>query len=430
MELHFLTQAQLPEAEENDPVVQGPERTEEQNPDEMPSAEQPAADQQPAVEEDPAAEENPAAGEGSAVDEGPSIEEEPGEQPAAEENPADQKESQEGEEEKASEPEDQVPEETQGVVTQPFPIPLPDGVTPNMVYAGAALLAALVVAGIAVMLRKRNAGKKVRKSTTTVDLQEPDATTAPAAKQKIFVACHQDIGAREDQQDSYGVSSPAAYAMNGVMAVVADGMGGLSNGSVVSGSLVRCLLDGFRGMSGKYGNAADMLLEQAARANNYINQILRGADRSGSTLLCAVVRDGYLNFLTVGDSRIYLYRGGALLQLNREHIYQEELAVRALNQTLPIQQVRGDRQAKSLTSYFGIGRIPLFDRNDEPIRLVPGDRIMLATDGIFGTLSAGQMEQALQQDLETAAKMMGDMVRQANRPYQDNNTAVILEYRD
>jgi len=160
-----------------------------------------------------------------------------------------------------------------------------------------------------------------------------------------------------------------------------------------------------------------------------VNQMLRGQERSGSTLVAATVRDGMLHFLTVGDSRIYLYRGGALLQLNREHIYQEELAVKALNQIVSQQQVRGDRQAHSLTSYFGIGRIPAMDRNYEGIRLVDGDKILLASDGVFGTLSQPQMEAAMSRNVTEAAKLMGEWVRTANRPHQDNNTAVILEYR-
>ena len=157
--------------------------------------------------------------------------------------------------------------------------------------------------------------------------------------------------------------------------------------------------------------------------------MLRGQERSGSTLVSCVIRNGYLHFLTVGDSRIYLYRGGALIQLNREHIYQEELACRAVNQEVSLPQVRGDRQAHALTSYFGIGRIPYIDRNDEGLKLLSGDKILMASDGVFGTLTQAQMEAALTQDVSAAARTMGELIRQANRPHQDNNTAVVLEYR-
>jgi protein phosphatase len=157
--------------------------------------------------------------------------------------------------------------------------------------------------------------------------------------------------------------------------------------------------------------------------------MLQGADRSGSTLVSAIIREGRLHFLTVGDSRIYLYRKGVLLQLNREHIYQEELALKAVNHIVPLQQVTGDRQAHALTSYLGIGRLTHIDRNYDSIKLEPGDRLLLASDGVFGTLSEVDMENALRGTISQAAESMGQMILKANMPYQDNNTALVVEYR-
>lgn len=275
--------------------------------------------------------------------------------------------------------------------------------------------------------------KRCRKNPPVVTLvQEPEAAAQEeilsTAQPQIRAAVCQHIGAREDQQDSYGVTEPGDYMEKGVLAVVADGMGGLSNGRAVSSALVRSFLDGFSG-SNPQQNSADFLLEQAVRANIGVNQMLRGQERSGSTLVSCVLRGGRLHFLTVGDSRIYLYRGGALIQLNREHIYQEELAAKAVNQGAALQQVRSDRQAHALTSYFGIGRIPAIDRNDEGLKLMDGDKILLASDGVFGTLTQEQMEASLAQNVTEAANTLGELVREANRPHQDNNTAVVLEYR-
>ncbi len=237
----------------------------------------------------------------------------------------------------------------------------------------------------------------------------------------------QGLGARNDQQDSFGVSNVNNYASQGVMAVVADGMGGLANGKAVSAALVNTFQGSFN-ESAAMARPQDVLLNLALRSNNQVNQMLQNADRSGSTLVSALVRGGMLHFLTVGDSRIYLYRNGALLQLNREHIYQEELAVKAVNYQVPVSQVTSDRQAHSLTSYFGIGVLPHVDRNDEGVKLVPGDRIFLCTDGVFGTLSREQMEQALRLDLTEAAASMKEMIAAAGKPHQDNNTGLILEF--
>jgi len=298
----------------------------------------------------------------------------------------------------------------------------------NYIYTAAIVVLIAALAALVILLLRRK-----KPSRTAVESQGAEFTgdfqeEAQLADPRINAAVHQHIGARKDQQDSYGVSEPTQYGQKGIIAVMADGMGGLSNGRAVSAMLVRTLLEGFQNSNPRQ-NAADLLLEQAVRANVNVNQMLVGQERSGSTLVSCVIRNGYLHFLTVGDSRIYLYRGGALIQLNREHIYQEELAGKAVNQAVSLQQVRSDRQAHSLTSYFGIGRIPAIDRNDEGLKLLNGDKILLASDGVFGTLTQAQMEAALAQDVVAATRTMGELILNANRPHQDNNTAVVLEYR-
>jgi serine/threonine protein phosphatase PrpC/heme exporter protein D len=304
------------------------------------------------------------------------------------------------------------------------------------------VLAVLIVDTVMRYKRKKARAERKRAKRRQKEAAEKTASVNPAPagevtvigniadvpKAPVSAAYFQDIGARDDQQDSYGMTDISQYSQYGVMAVVADGMGGLANGKAVSSALVRTFVEGF-GVVAAYPKCSDALLDLAIRANEQINRMLQGQERSGSTLVTALVKNGLLYFITVGDSRLYLYRGGALLQLNREHIYQEELAVKAVNRQVSIQQVSGDRQSQSLTSYFGIGKIPCVDRNHEGIKLLPGDRLLLSSDGVFGTLSVEQMEQALSLPLQEAAQTMGRMVREAEKPYQDNNTGLILEYQ-
>lgn len=300
----------------------------------------------------------------------------------------------------------------------------------SWLYGALVLLVALLVTVIMDALRKR-------KKKNAAHVQE-DKTMGAVAKAGVpgnvgvKAAVLQAQGSRKDQQDAYGISDlsdSAIYAQQGMMAVVADGMGGLANGSVVSNLLVQVFQQGFQS-GGAYMQPRDLLLDLAMRANAQVNQMLRGAERSGSTLVATTIRNGYLHFLTVGDSHLYLYRSGVLLQLNREHVYQEELAVKAVNRYVSAAQVNSDPQAHSLTSYFGIGAIPSIDRCVDGIKLVAGDRIILCSDGVYGTLTQEQMEQALCKPLEEAAQIMGDMIEEAAKPHQDNYTAVILEYQN
>ena len=232
-------------------------------------------------------------------------------------------------------------------------------------------------------------------------------------------------GAREDQQDSFCVEDAAE---KGVLAVVADGMGGLKGGDKVSGRIADICRNVIRQLP-QIMAAEDILLEMAIQCQEQVNAMLQGGPRSGSTLAAAMIRDGYLHFLTVGDSRIYLYRGGALLTLNRSHVYREELALMAVNGMLTPSRIHSDPQAKSLTGYFGNGRLAYLDRNTEGIKLLDKDRILVASDGVFETLTSEQMEHALGLPLEESGRIMNQMIEEAKRSYQDNYTGIIAEYR-
>ncbi len=332
----------------------------------------------------------------------------------------------------AEEPVEEEPAAEETTTEEPVEEPQEAGTLhPVITYAkqNPAIICALVVVLVLIvvvivrMLRKK---KPVSEPEAEVTETKTKATEEEVSSVPVMAACVHEIGAREDQQDSYGISE-FVDAEKGLLAVVADGMGGLSNGKAVSSLTVKTCMDVFYSLPG-YIAHEDMLLQMAVQSNQAVNQMLRSSGKSGSTLVAATIGQGALHFLTIGDSRIYLYRGGALIQLNREHIYREELILSALNGRMSIHQTNHDSQAKSLTSYLGIGDIPHLDRNYEGIKLLSKDKIILSSDGIFGTLSQAQLEAALQLPVAEAAENIKAMVQAAGKQYQDNYTAVVLEY--
>lgn len=253
----------------------------------------------------------------------------------------------------------------------------------------------------------------------------PAGTKAPYSVAKVH-----SIGARKDQQDSYNISDYMDSSLlreKGFLAIVADGMGGLSNGGMVSKLAVNTGLEYFYGASSSL-TPERRLLEMAQIINIRVNQLLHGRkERSGSTLVEALIYQNKLYFLTIGDSRIYLYRGGHMICLNRPHIYAEELALEGVNQQRSLSDMDSDRQKASLTSYLGAGRLKHLDRNAEGITLVKGDKIMLCSDGVFGTLNEESMELALSKNPEEAAELLEQQVYVAGKSAQDNFTAVIIQ---
>ncbi|HIS68741.1 MAG TPA: serine/threonine-protein phosphatase [Candidatus Gallacutalibacter stercoravium] len=239
------------------------------------------------------------------------------------------------------------------------------------------------------------------------------------------------IGKRSSQQDCFAVSdvtNPALCAQKGVLAVVADGMGGLSNGAQVS-ALVTSTMMGYFDTHTMRDAPATQLLTMINEANR---QVLRGLGnaqgQSGSTVVAVLIQDGGLYFASVGDSRIYLLRGGVLMQINREHTYAAELDEKVARGEISQKAAQEDPQRNALTSYIGMGALEKVDHSLNPLALQQGDRILLMSDGVFGTLSSQEIASAAQNgDAFEAAQRLEQAVLAKDKPGQDNFTAVILQ---
>lgn len=239
------------------------------------------------------------------------------------------------------------------------------------------------------------------------------------------------IGARPQQQDSLLISDLSDRVLcdkNGVLALVADGMGGLADGAKISASITDIMNKLFSDVSetmSPQDRLLTMTYDTAETIRNYL--INENAKMSGSTLAAVIIHNNELSFLSVGDSRIYLVRKGMLLQLNREHSYAVELDEAAARGEMYFEQAKNHPQRNALTSY--IGNVPLerIDRSMHPIRLKKGDAVMIMSDGVFGTLSDEKIESIFVEDDPVAtAKAIEREVLAAGQPNQDNFSAVIL----
>lgn len=278
--------------------------------------------------------------------------------------------------------------------------------------------AAVIVMAAGIMLQQKQRGNTRR--------AKADATENAAAGIAVrAVGAVHNIGKRSGQQDSFDVVNCAA----GTMAVVADGMGGLSDGDKVSRKIVSTMCADAAQI--RPGNTDNVLCQMVAHANQEVNRMLGAARqyKSGSTLLAVLVEKGYMQWITVGDSRIYLYRGGSLIQINREHIYKAELLGQAINGKTTFSNAVRDPQADRLSSFIGMGELKHVDICLERIKLQQGDRILLMSDGVFNTLSNAEIAGVIRgsADAADAARNMEQRVLHKGAPNQDNFTCVILE---
>ena len=236
------------------------------------------------------------------------------------------------------------------------------------------------------------------------------------------------MGKRDYQQDSFGQTAVANGT--GILAVLADGMGGLSNGERVSQKIIMEALNFAATL--QEAPDANVLMGMAGRINQAVNQMLgpNGLYTSGSTLVSTLVIRGALWWISVGDSRVYLYRDRQLNQLSRDHDLLQDWMPDILDGKRSMEEAVNDPDGRKLTSFIGMGELRYVDRNHTAIPLMPGDRLLLMSDGVYGSVSDAEMETILRgcANVQEAAEQVAQKISAAAQPYQDNYTQVILGY--
>ena len=304
----------------------------------------------------------------------------------------------------------------QGGLSVPQP-EQPSGSGPLLPFlSGMALSGALLLGAAALWIGKKRRNRRRAR-------QAP-----PPARGTVRTASVHELGQRDSQQDAWGIAGSDAPEL-GVLAAVADGMGGLVNSGQVSGALIQCLTESFApGGETPPAQQLQLLLGQAVAA---VEDLLRDSTaQSGSTLVVCLIRSGGLSWLSVGDSRIYLWRSGGLVQLNQDHDFRHDLTLLALQGDLTLEEADRDPRRENLTSFIGRGFPRKVDWNPEPVELLPGDKVLLVSDGVYRALSQAELAACLEGGADTAADAIRTAVHKKQFPQQDNYTAVILAVGD
>lgn len=242
----------------------------------------------------------------------------------------------------------------------------------------------------------------------------------------------QGQGARSYQEDSFGFSnlSGTEVTKKGVLAVLADGMGGLKNGKAVSDTTVSSLLSWFDSQDAVCTCAED-LKNTISLMNQRICDIYckGGKVEAGSTVVAVLVNNGYFHWLSIGDSRIYLKRGGKLYQINEDHDYLNQMLSDVIDGTSTIESAYSNMQKDSLVGCIGKRDLDCFDYSKKGFKMHPGDILVLCSDGVYNSLSLAEFNMNVSSDAIKSCENIIGLVEQKKIPNQDNNTVVIISYK-
>ncbi len=237
----------------------------------------------------------------------------------------------------------------------------------------------------------------------------------------------QHQGSREYQEDSFGfsdVADPNLVASRGILAVLADGMGGLKNGKSISERTVAKFRKAF--MSFTPGvEVPRQLYSLVHETNAEIYQTDK--QKGGTTLICVYIYGNSMYWVSVGDSAIYLFRQGRMYQLNREHNRLNDLYLRFMYREITKAQLLAEPTLQGLTSNIGRKELRDVDQNLRELRLRRGDRILLCSDGVSGRLTEKEMLVAMSQgNAQKCTDALKNFVLKKKAPKQDNLTAQVI----
>ncbi|QIL43187.1 serine/threonine-protein phosphatase [Acidovorax sp. HDW3] len=228
------------------------------------------------------------------------------------------------------------------------------------------------------------------------------------------------LGGREKNEDRMGY----CYTREAGLFALADGMGGHPDGEVAAQIALQTVSALFqRQARPKLPDVKEFLAEALMAAHH---QILRHAMEKGmadtprTTLVAAVVQDGRAEWIHCGDSRLYMVRGGELLARTRDHSYQElrKMAIAGLEKV----------NRNVLFTCLGSPSKPIYDITG-PVTLEQGDRILLCSDGLWGTLSDDTIVRQIAR--QAVAHAVPDLVEDALRKageHSDNVTVIAMEW--
>jgi serine/threonine protein phosphatase PrpC len=237
------------------------------------------------------------------------------------------------------------------------------------------------------------------------------------------------LGDREDNQDRVTVSA----AEQAALLVVIDGMGGHSDGSRAADTALKSLLESFRQTSLPMFDPLGFLHMALSRAHDEVAKLGNGQaidTRPRATTAICLVQEGAAFWAHIGDSRVYHLRHGKIVRRTRDHSHVELLLRegKITEEELPTHPMRNFVEC-CLGGDPAIPEMTVSGRNT----LLPGDVLLLCTDGIWANLRDTDIAGFFREDnqeLRAWLEALGRRAVQASAPFSDNSTAAVLRWHE
>lgn len=250
---------------------------------------------------------------------------------------------------------------------------------------------------------------------------------------RVAGAARATTGTRANQEDAFEIWPSGAQAATrrgeGLLAVVADGMGGHAGGEIAGDLACRTFVDTFTEADGGTGPRLRSALDAgnaAIAAHVAQNGALRGM---GCTLVAAWIDAEGLHWVSVGDSLLLLFRAPEVLRLNADHSLGAFLDDQVRRKKISAAEAESNPYRNALRSALTGKTIEIADLQPDPYPLADGDWVILASDGI-GTLDGDEIGDVVYANRDAAPDAMAEALIAAvldkEASDQDNTTVLVL----
>lgn len=230
-------------------------------------------------------------------------------------------------------------------------------------------------------------------------------------------------GGREYNEDTHGHWRGGRF----LACLVADGAGGHGGGDVAAATVRDSVLSGYAAQPALSTKLLRALLEQANK--DVVARQAEGgklADMRSTVVLATIDLEAHtLMWAHCGDSRAYLFRGGAIVARTTDHSLVQQMVAGGM---LDDEGARLHPQRNMLLSALGSRDEPPDIDVSECMRLLPGDVLLLCTDGVWEVLGDKRLVESLHaaHDPKPWSELIDAQVSALGKPGQDNYTALAL----
>ncbi|CCE23797.1 PP2C family protein-serine/threonine phosphatase [Methylotuvimicrobium alcaliphilum] len=235
----------------------------------------------------------------------------------------------------------------------------------------------------------------------------------------------QTLGERSEQQDYFATFD----SQDAKVFIVADGMGGYSGGAIASEQVTKAFVRSFKDRTN--ASMPSVLTAALQSAHAHLKQLCEqssaGEADMGTTLVALALVEGRAFWLSVGDSPLYRLSQGHWQRLNANHAFAEVLLEDVECGRMSREEALQHPEYHTITSAVTSEEITFIDCPNEGLPVHPGDRFLLASDGIH-TLTDPEIHALMKEghDAQQTADCLLSAVAQARLPGQDNTTVLTV----